>query len=125
MAVYRDQVYPQLIRILGNPKPIRDIRQRIIPLAHGTVLEIGVGSGVNFVYYDPARVCKLYALEPNPGMRRLAKRQQRRTPLDVEFLDLPGEHISSLNSGLHPMNTCAAGRVGWRRYIIGYSRACI
>jgi ubiquinone/menaquinone biosynthesis C-methylase UbiE len=93
MAVYRDQVYPQLIRILGNPKPIRDIRQRIIPLAHGTVLEIGVGSGVNFVYYDPARVCKLYALEPNPGMRRLAKRQQRRTPLDVEFLDLPGEHI--------------------------------
>jgi SAM-dependent methyltransferase len=93
MAVYRDHIYPQLIRILGNPKPIRDIRQRIIPLAHGTVLEIGVGPGVNFVYYDPTRVCKLYALEPNPGMRRLAKRQRRRTPLDVEFLDLPGERI--------------------------------
>jgi ubiquinone/menaquinone biosynthesis C-methylase UbiE len=93
MAMYRDHIYPQLIRILGNPKPIRDIRQQIIPLAHGTVLEIGVGPGVNFEYYDPSRVCKLYALEPNVGMRRLAKRQQRRTPLDVEFLDLPGEHI--------------------------------
>src|SRR5262245_50524641 len=93
MAVYRDHIYPQLIRILGNPKPIRDIRQRIIPLAHGTVLEIGVGPGANFVYYDPARVRKLYALEPNPGMRRLADRQRRRTSLDVEFLDLPGEHI--------------------------------
>jgi len=93
MAVYRDYIYPQLIRILGNPKPIRDIRQQVISLAHGTVLEIGVGSGANFVYYDPARVCKLYALEPNVGMRRLARQQQRRTPLDVEFLDLPGEHI--------------------------------
>jgi ubiquinone/menaquinone biosynthesis C-methylase UbiE len=93
MAMYRDHVYPQLIRILGNPKPIRDIRQRIIPLAHGTVLEIGVGPGVNFIYYDPARVRKVYALEPNPGMRQLAKRQRRRTTLDVEFLDLPGERI--------------------------------
>jgi ubiquinone/menaquinone biosynthesis C-methylase UbiE len=79
--------------MLGNPKPIRDIRQQIIPLAHGTVLEIGVGSGVNFVYYDPARVQKLYALEPNPGMLRLAEQQRRQTRLDVAFLDLPGERI--------------------------------
>lgn len=36
---------------------------------------------------------KLYALEPNPGMIRLAERQRRKTRLDVEFLDLPGERI--------------------------------
>lgn len=36
---------------------------------------------------------KLYALEPNPGMIRLAERQRRRTELDVTFLDLPGERI--------------------------------
>ncbi len=93
MPVYRDHVYPQLVRLLGNPKPIQDIRQRIIPLARGTVLEIGVGSGVNFMYYDPAWVRKLYALEPNPGMLRLAEQQRRRTTLDVAFLDLPGERI--------------------------------
>ena len=93
MPVYRDHIYPQLVRILGNPKPIRDIRQQIIPLAHGTVLEIGVGPGVNFVYYDPTRVQKVYALEPNPGMLGLAEQQRRRTTLDVEFLDLPGERI--------------------------------
>jgi hypothetical protein len=93
MPVYRDHIYPHLIRMLGNPKPIRDVRQRIVPLAHGTVLEIGVGSGVNFMYYDPARVRKLYALEPNPGMLRLAEQQRRQTRLDVAFLDLPGERI--------------------------------
>jgi ubiquinone/menaquinone biosynthesis C-methylase UbiE len=93
MPVYRDHVYPQLVHLLGNPKPIRDIRERIVPLARGTVLEIGAGSGVNFVCYDPARVQKVYALEPNPGMLRLAEQQRRRTALDVMFLDLPGERI--------------------------------
>jgi len=57
------------------------------------VLEIGVGSGANFPYYDQARVARLYALEPNPGMMRLADVQRRRTHLDIEFLTLPGEQI--------------------------------
>ncbi len=79
--------------MLGDPAPIRNVRQRILPRARGTVLEIGVGSGANFVHYDPTKVSKLYALEPNPGMLRLAQAQRRRTSLDVEFLDLPGERI--------------------------------
>jgi ubiquinone/menaquinone biosynthesis C-methylase UbiE len=93
MPFYRDHVYPQLVDKLGDPPPIQKVRQQIIPLAQGEVLEIGVGSGANFLHYDPARVSKLYALEPNPGMIQLAERQRLRTRLNVEFLDLPGEHI--------------------------------
>jgi SAM-dependent methyltransferase len=93
MPFYRDHIYPHLVRVLGDPTPIREVRERIVRLAQGNVLEIGVGPGVNFVHYDPARVSKVYALEPNHGMIRLAERQRRRTALDVEFLDLPGERI--------------------------------
>ena len=93
MPFYRDHIYPHVVSLLANPEPIRQVRQRIIPLAQGAVLEIGAGSGVNFSHYDPARVNKLYALEPYPGMIRLAERQRRRTKLDIEFLDLPGERI--------------------------------
>jgi len=93
MPFYRDHIYPHLVSMLGDPEPIRKVRQRIVPLAQGKVLEIGVGPGVNFAHYDPTRVSKLYALEPNPGMIRLAEPQRRRTRLDVEFLDLPGERI--------------------------------
>ena len=93
MSFYRDHVYPHLVSWLGNPKPIEEIRQRMIPLAKGNVLEIGVGPGVNFVHYDPARVNKIYALEPNAGMIRRAEEQRRRTQLNIEFLDLPGERI--------------------------------
>jgi len=86
MPFYRDNVYPYLVDILGNPKAIEEIRQRIVPLAEGNVLEIGVGPGVNFVHYDPGQANKLYALEPNPGMLRRAEEQRRKTKLDVEFL---------------------------------------
>jgi SAM-dependent methyltransferase len=93
MPFYKDHVYPHLVSMLGNPKPINEIRQRIVRLAQGNVLEIGVGPGVNFTHYDPARVDKIYALEPNPGMLRRAEKQRHQTQLDIEFLDLPGERI--------------------------------
>ena len=69
------------------------LRQQIVPLARGTVLEMGVGSGANCPHYDPVNVKRLYALEPNPGMLRLADAQRRRTPIDIQFLTLPGERI--------------------------------
>jgi hypothetical protein len=40
MSFYRERVYPHLVSLLGNPKPIEEIRQRILPLAYGSVLEI-------------------------------------------------------------------------------------
>jgi len=81
------------VTLLGNPEPVQKIRHLLIPVAQGTVLEVGVGAGVNFPYYDAARVSKIYALEPNPGMKACADNQRRQTKLNVEFLDLPGERI--------------------------------
>jgi ubiquinone/menaquinone biosynthesis C-methylase UbiE len=94
MPFYRDHVYPRIVKAFGDPPPIRAVRRRIVRGAEGTVLEIGVGPGVNFAHYDPAKVSKIYALEPNPEMVRLAERQRfGRTDLDIEFLGLPGERI--------------------------------
>jgi SAM-dependent methyltransferase len=93
MEFYNRRVYPALVNLLGNPKPIRALREQLVPLARGTVLEIGVGSGTNFRYYDRTYVNRLYALEPNPGMLRLAGMQRHQTPVEIEFLTLPGERI--------------------------------
>jgi ubiquinone/menaquinone biosynthesis C-methylase UbiE len=93
MTFYQESIYPHLVDKLGDPLPIKRIRQQIIPLARGNVLEIGTGSGANFPHYDSDKVSKLYALEPNPGMIKLAERQKQRTKLNIEFLDLPGEQI--------------------------------
>jgi ubiquinone/menaquinone biosynthesis C-methylase UbiE len=93
MSLYKDYIYPYLVDKLGDPPPIRAIRQQIILWAQGNVLEIGVGSGANFSHYDAAKVTKLYALEPNLGMRERAKEQEQQTKLDIEYIDLPGEQI--------------------------------
>jgi ubiquinone/menaquinone biosynthesis C-methylase UbiE len=93
MSFYRNHIYPHIVAALGNPEPIQKIRRRIIPSASGTVLEVGVGPGVNFLYYDAGRVDKIYALEPNPGMMAKAEIQLSQTKLRVEFIDLPGERI--------------------------------
>ncbi|HEY7307265.1 MAG TPA: class I SAM-dependent methyltransferase [Bryobacteraceae bacterium] len=93
MPFYRNRIYPHLVSKLGDPPPIREIRQRIIQMARGQILEIGVGPGPNFAHYNATNVSKVYALEPNPGMIRLVEKRLRQTKLDVEFLDLPGERI--------------------------------
>ncbi|PYV93712.1 MAG: hypothetical protein DMG05_00510 [Acidobacteria bacterium] len=83
MGFYSSRIYPYLVDYDGKPKPIRELREQIVPLAKGQVLEIGVGPGGNFVHYDPAKVSKVYALEPNPGMivnsriRRSASHRRR------------------------------------------------
>jgi len=92
VPLYRDRIYPYLVSRMGDPKPIRNLRHRVIPRASGIVLEVGSGAGANFPYYDPARVTKLYALEPNARMVALAE-PQRPENLDVEYLELPGERI--------------------------------
>lgn len=93
MHFYRDYIYPYLVDKFGDPPPIRKIREQIITLAEGIVLEIGVGSGANFPHYDPTRVSLLYALEPNLGMIQRAQFKQGQTRLNIQYLDLPGERI--------------------------------
>jgi hypothetical protein len=55
-------------------------------------------------------VSKLYALEPNPGMIRLAEKQRHRTKLNVEFLDLPGERIPLTDGAVDTVVSCLGSR---------------
>ena len=55
---------------------------------------------MNFPHYDQQKVRKVFGLEPNEGMLRLAEEQRRATKLDIEFLDLPGERIPLADSSV-------------------------
>jgi ubiquinone/menaquinone biosynthesis C-methylase UbiE len=76
----------------GAP-PILKQRQKIVPHATGRVLEIGMGSGLNLQYYDPSKVDFVYGLEPSQGMRRKAQENLDASPVEVRWLDLPGEEV--------------------------------
>ncbi|HET9427613.1 MAG TPA: class I SAM-dependent methyltransferase [Allosphingosinicella sp.] len=93
MSFYDRHILPRLIDFACGLKRIRRERARLVPEAQGKVLEIGVGSGLNFPFYDPARVEHLWALEPSPEMRSLAAPKAAATPFPTEFIGLSGEEI--------------------------------
>jgi len=69
--------------------------------------------GANFEHYNSAGVRKLYALEPNPGMIRLAARERARLKLAVEFLDCSGERLegSSVDAIVSTFTLCTIANV--------------
>lgn len=93
MGLYSNYVLPQLVNLSCSASPHRRQREKVVPQAHGEVLEVGFGSGLNLPFYDATRVTKLWALEPSRGMRRLAASAVAEATLEVEFLELPGEQI--------------------------------
>ncbi len=68
-------------------------REKVIPLAEGEVLEVGLGSGLNLPYYDASKVSRVWGLEPSEGMRKLAEKRLSQSSLELELIDLRGEEI--------------------------------
>lgn len=63
-------------------KPMESVRERVLPLAHGRVLEIGVGTGMNAPFYDLSKIDELVGIEPDPHMLKRARPR-------FESLDVP------------------------------------
>ena len=93
MSFYEQRILPHLINCACGSPPIRHIRKRIVPLCEGKVLEIGMGSGLNLPYYDPAKVEFIWGLEPSSSMRKRASKNIEKSDLVINWLDLPSETI--------------------------------
>ncbi|KPK16498.1 MAG: phospholipid methyltransferase [Myxococcales bacterium SG8_38] len=93
MDVYNRYILPWVTNLACSSRPNMKQREKVIPLAEGEVLEVGLGSGLNLPYYDTSKVSKVWGLEPSEGMRRLAHKRVRQSQLELEMLHLRGEEI--------------------------------
>jgi ubiquinone/menaquinone biosynthesis C-methylase UbiE len=93
MGMYDRYLLPRLVSLACSSNPNMKQREKVVPLAEGDVLEIGLGTGLNLAYYDPGKVRKVWGLEPSEGMRNLARKNVVDSEVEVEFIDLPGEEI--------------------------------
>ncbi len=93
MGFYDDHILPHIINSACGVKPVRKQREKVVPLAEGRVLEVGMGSGLNIDFYDPGKVELVWGLEPAKGMRKKALPRVESAPFRLEWLDLPGEEI--------------------------------
>lgn len=93
MGFYDERILPHIIDCTCSVGQVMKLRSQVVPRASGTVLEVGMGSGINLEFYNPETVNLVYGLEPSEGMRRKALPNLSRSPVTVEWLDLPGEKI--------------------------------
>ncbi len=117
MGLYGDRVLPHIIDLACATAGVSEQRERIVPLATGRVLEVGMGSGLNLPFYDRDRVELVWGLEPSLGMRRKSRAAVAASDLDVRMLDLPGEEIplddDSVDSVVLTYTLCSI--TDWRR----------
>ena len=93
MNFYENYCLPHIINFVCGLKEIQKLREKVIPDAHGKVLEIGMGSGLNIPYYNAEKIELVWGLEPSEGMRKKAQSNLRQAPFEVRLLDLPSEEI--------------------------------
>ena len=93
MSFYDRHILPIVLNLSCGTKVVQRQRQKVVPLAEGRVLEIGIGSGLNLPFYDPARVERVIGLDPAEEMLAYARRKSVDLPFPVEYLALEGEHI--------------------------------
>ena len=87
-TLYERFVVPRLINCACSQAAISAQRAKVVPRAHGRVLEIGMGSGLNLPYYLPAQVSSLAAVEPSAELRDMAQRRAANYPaLALELSD--------------------------------------
>jgi len=92
MGFYQDQIVPLLINWSMRQRNLTAYRSRIIPAAEGRVLEIGIGSGLNLLFYS-RNVTHVIGLEPSPRLLAMARRAERAEFGPVEFIEGSAEAI--------------------------------
>lgn len=93
MGIYSRYVLPRVVHLTCGSKPTMRQRQKIVPRARGRVLEIGIGSGFNLSYYDPAIVTEVVGLDPSPEITALASDAVEGVVFDVRLLHAGAEDI--------------------------------
>lgn len=98
MGFYEKHILPHFINCACSTRPMMKQREKVVPLASGTVLEIGIGTGLNLPYYDTDKVTRVIGLDPSARSWALAAERARTVPFEVEFIGLPGEEIPLENN---------------------------
>ena len=110
MGFYERHILPRFLDCACGTKAVDEMRAKIVPQASGTVLEIGIGSGLNLPFYDEKKVRRVIGLDPAGAMLQRARRRAQAVAFPVEFVALGSERIpltaASVDTALSTYTLC-------------------
>ena len=97
MSFYKKYILPKAIDWACDKSPSRKQREKIIPLASGNVLEIGIGSGLNLPFYT-SKVKLLTAIDPSKELWEKTQFNTKKLPFSFKFIIAEAENIPLANN---------------------------
>jgi ubiquinone/menaquinone biosynthesis C-methylase UbiE len=85
MDFYERWILPPILDLVMRRKDLTKYRRAAVAAARGRVLEIGVGSGLNFPLYGK-QVEFVYGIDPSERLLSIARRRAATSGLQVELL---------------------------------------
>ena len=99
MGFYRQYLLPKLIHIGMRQAQLAPLRSALIQGAHGRVLEIGVGSGLNIPYYD-RHVVQVIGIDPSRPLLNMARQTAVWSRCPVRLLEARCEALPLANRSI-------------------------
>ena len=93
MSFYENKILPRVINCACGMKAVDLQRAKVVPLAQGQVLELGIGTGLNVKHYDAKRVSKVIGVDPSEESWQLAQPAVQQSDVPVEYLQSSAEEI--------------------------------
>jgi ubiquinone/menaquinone biosynthesis C-methylase UbiE len=92
MSFCQRYIIPCLTHLAMRQKQLLPFRQRVIGAAEGRVLEVGIGSGLNFPLYGGA-AASVIGIEPSSGLLKMARPRAEAAAAPIALLDASAETI--------------------------------
>ncbi|MEY2972559.1 MAG: class I SAM-dependent methyltransferase [Gammaproteobacteria bacterium] len=85
MSIYEKYILPKFLDFACNLKGFQNKRSQIVPYAHGRVLEIGIGSGLNLDFYDFSKIDSITGIDPALPSIALARERTIKKGVNDKF----------------------------------------
>ena len=85
--------YERQSRGKSEQRLFEPLRRELLEQAHGVVLEIGAGTGLNFALYAPEKVTRVEAVEPDSAMLVYARNRLSLARVPLTITQAPAEAL--------------------------------
>lgn len=115
MGLYQRHLLPRLIHLGMRQSRLVPLRERMVGLARGRVLEIGVGSGLNLPFY-PREIEELVGVDPSRELLSMARKHTSWVHFPVKLMKCDAESLpiedGSVDSVVMTWTLCSIGDPG-------------